>query len=164
MNRRHRSHPFLLLAVPLALLSLLIAGGSVAASEDATSTIGPGMVGPDGVVPEIWAEYKTKTAAGDEDIYGQQDASGCNGDVCIWLTGSGLQIDNWETRGYPDPYRCSYAELWRNGQVIATSNTVCGESGVVFYSSYGSSRFADGTQLCNTWTNLPGRPCKTIYD
>lgn len=160
MNRRRRNHIFLL-TVPLALLALVATSASAAAPEH-PSMPGPGMAGPDGEVPVVWTE--TRTGRGLGDMESLLDASGCNGDVCIWLTGSGLYVDNWETRGYPDSYRCSYARFWRNGQVIATSETACGGSGTVFYSSYGSGWFADGTQLCNTWTNLAGKPCKTVRD
>ncbi len=158
---RSRGH-LLLLAVSLAFLAVAGTGGSAGASDEVLTTVGPGMAGPDGVVPEIILA-QPRTGTRDEDM-SPLDASGCNGDVCIWLTGSGLQVDNWETRGYPDSYRCGYAKFWRNGQVIATSNTACGGSGTVFYSSYGSGWFADGTQLCNTWTNLAGKPCKTVSD
>lgn len=161
MNHRHPSHR-ILVAVAVVLAAMLGSNVTAGASEHLTIMPGPSMAGPDGVVPEIRIE--SKTGAGDEDIDGLQDASGCNGAVCIWLTGSGLQLDNWETRGYPDSYWCSYARFWRNGQVIATSNTACGDSGTVFYSSYGSGWYPDGTQLCNTWTDLPGKPCQTVRD
>ncbi len=90
-------------------------------------------------------------------------ASGCNGSVCIFLTGAGLYVSEWTTRAYPTSYVCSSPRFWRNGVLVATGSTACGGSGSEFVAHYGSGWFSDGDVLCNTWTNLPGKPCETVH-
>ena len=90
-------------------------------------------------------------------------ASGCNGSVCIFLTGTGLYVSDWTTRAYPTSYVCSSPRFWRNGVLVATGSTACGGAGSEFVAHYGSGWFSDGDVLCSTWTNLPGRPCETVH-
>lgn len=95
---------------------------------------------------------------------GAQDASGCNGSVCIYLAGSGLHVDSWRTRATTTSYTCTRPRYWRNGVIIRTGAQQCGPSGTKLYAGYGSGTFSHGDVLCNTWTNMPGKPCKTIRE
>lgn len=90
-----------------------------------------------------------------------QDASGCNINVCIFLTGSGLTVDSWRTTAAVSGYKCGYAYFWRNGGVIRTIYA-CGDgTASATWSSPGT--FSHGDELCNTWTIASGKPCKKIY-
>ena len=90
-------------------------------------------------------------------------ASGCNVDVCIYLTGSGLTVDQWRTTGYVTSNECSRARFWANGSIIKSSSLYCpSSSGTLSTTWFSPGRFANGTQACNSWTNVTGYPCKTI--
>ena len=91
-------------------------------------------------------------------------ASGCNVDVCIYLTGSGLTVDRWRTTGYVTSNECSRARFWANGSIIKSSSLYCPSSSGTLSATWDSpGRFANETQACNSWTNVTGFPCKTIY-
>lgn len=91
---------------------------------------------------------------------GTEDASGCNVAVCIFLKGSGTTVDSWTTDGYASGYHCNYAHFWRNGSVTR-SVYVCGTgTNTTTWNSPGT--FSDGDELCNTWSGISGKPCKTI--
>ena len=96
---------------------------------------------------------------------GTMSASGCNIDVCIYLYGSGLTVDKWETTGTVTSSTCSYARFYADDTLIATSSTICSSgSGTLKATWNNPGWFADGTQLCNSWSGISGYPCKTVHD
>lgn len=90
-------------------------------------------------------------------------ASGCNQSVCIYLTGSGTDVSSWSTTASVAGSICSYATFWADNSVIATGNTVCATNETLQATWNNPGYFAPGTILCNTWANVAGRPCETIY-
>ena len=90
-------------------------------------------------------------------------ASGCNQDVCIYVVGSGTQVTKWETTAVLPTAMCTVARYWANGVLVYEGTTKCGSGGGSVMSYWTSpGYFAAGTQVCNTWTNVPGKPCETI--
>lgn len=92
-------------------------------------------------------------------------ASGCNGDVCIYVNGSGLHVNYVDSYVYPTNFVCSYATLYVNNSPYEYSNTICisgqnGQSGEAYFNL--NRNFANGTVICTTWYNIPGRPCETV--
>lgn len=88
-------------------------------------------------------------------------AQGCNGSVCIDVDGSGLTVTNWRTTAAWSGYKCETAYFWRNSGVIRTQSG-CGTNGAsANWSSPGN--FSDGDKLCNTWSDVSGKPCITIH-
>ena len=90
-------------------------------------------------------------------------ASGCNQRVCIYVTGSGTRVTWWSTTAVLPSPMCTFAQYWADGALIYEGNTKCGSEGTEV-SSYWSNPgyFAAGTEVCNTWAGVPGRPCETI--
>lgn len=104
------------------------------------------------------------TPDSDEPVLSLLSASGCNVDVCIYLTGSGLTVDRWRTTGYVTSNECSRARFRANGSIIKSSSLYCPSSSGTLSATWDNpGRFANGTQACNSWTNVTGYPCKTIY-
>jgi hypothetical protein len=92
-----------------------------------------------------------------------QTASGCNQYVCIYVEGSGTQVTYWRTTAALPHFMCTVANYWANGVLVYEGNTKCGSSGAQVSSYWPSpGHFAAGTQLCNTWTGISGKPCETI--
>lgn len=92
-----------------------------------------------------------------------QTASGCNQDVCIYVEGSGTQVTYWSTTAALPASMCTVAKYWANGALVYEGNTKCGSSGGHVFSYWSNpGYFAAGTQVCNTWTGIPGKPCETI--
>lgn len=90
-------------------------------------------------------------------------ASGCNQSVCIYVTGSGTHVTRWSTTAVLPSWMCTFAEYWANGELVYVGNTKCGSKGdevMSYWSNPGD--FPVGTQLCNTWIGIAGKPCETI--
>jgi hypothetical protein len=131
------------------------AGTAFARSIDATHGLRPNMH-PDGYV------VTAKVLPSNVRPY---SASGCNGNVCIQVTGGGLNVSNWTTTDYNGDYICTFAAYWiPANNVWATSNEVCGTS---FWSGLSSPPlpliFRVNTQICNSWWNQPGKPCEYVH-
>lgn len=89
-------------------------------------------------------------------------ASGCSGRVCIYVFGTGLHVDDWDTSATNSSYLCTYAGYWVAGVLTGTSNVVCGSGD--FWAYWTPARYyINGTRLCNTWLNLSGKPCETVH-
>jgi hypothetical protein len=95
-------------------------------------------------------------------------ASGCNSNVCIYVGGTGLIVNSWETTGYyggtKNPF-CTYAAYWAPTNVLyETSVSVCAGPGT-YYSYLPSAPvwFPNNTQICNTFVGISGKPCKTVH-
>jgi hypothetical protein len=90
-------------------------------------------------------------------------ASGCNQDICIYVEGSGTQVTYWSTTAVLPVSMCTVAKYWANGVLIYEGNTKCGSAGARVSSYWNSpGYFPAGTEVCNTWTGVPGKPCETI--
>lgn len=131
---RLRSH--LMIGVFAAALLVVVTPSLVVASVGASPT--PAPVNPD-------------------------SASGCNQSVCIEVTGAGNHVTRWMTTAVLPSKICTFAEYWANGELVYVGNTKCGSKGDEV-SSYWSDPgdFSKGTQLCNTWSGITGKPCETI--
>ncbi len=115
------------------------------------------------IVSALMLAFAPASAAGAAPSISPQTARGCNQNVCIYVEGSGTQVTYWSTTAALPASMCTVANYWANGVLLYEGNTKCGSSGGQV-SSYWSNpgRFAAGTQLCNTWTGIPGKPCETI--
>lgn len=90
-------------------------------------------------------------------------ASGCNQQVCIYVTGSGTRVTWWSTTAVLPSSECSVAKYWANGVLVYDGNSKCGSAGTEVSSYWPDpGYFSAGTQLCNTWTGVPGKPCETV--
>jgi hypothetical protein len=90
-------------------------------------------------------------------------ASGCNQNVCIYVVGSGTQVTKWETTAVLPTAMCTVAKYWANGVLVYEGTIKCGSAGGSVMSYWTRpGYFAAGTQVCNTWANVQGRPCETI--
>lgn len=95
------------------------------------------------------------------------NASGCTGidrPVCIFLYGSGIWVDDWNTKAIGN-WGCSTAHFITFGNTIRTMGPVCPSSGWpgVYYAYWHvNGRFQDGTTACNMWTGSYSKPCKDI--
>ena len=90
-------------------------------------------------------------------------ASGCNQRVCIHVTGTGTHVTRWSTTAVLPSSMCTFAEYWANGVLVYVGNTKCGSAGDEVSSYWPDpGSFSVGTQLCNTWTGIAGKPCETI--
>jgi hypothetical protein len=110
-----------------------------------------------------------------------RSAYGCNGDVCISLTGSGLTVDKWRTtawRSSSDPTICNataYFKAKHPSQGFYTTVDLVTVPGCYYISGYfyayfeggGSSTWVNGTRLGNSWdpnAYLTGFPTKEVHD
>ncbi len=58
---------------------------------------------------------------------------------------------------------CTVAKYWADGVLVYEGNIKCGSSGGHVFSYWSDpGYFVAGTELCNTWTGISGRPCETI--
>lgn len=90
-------------------------------------------------------------------------AGGCNQYICIYVEGSGTQVAYWSTTATLPASMCTVAKYWANGVLVYEGNMKCGSSGGQVLSYWTDpGYFATGTELCNTWTGIPGKPCETI--
>jgi hypothetical protein len=143
------------LVAVLVVTLLLIPMGAAHARQAPTATEGWSV--QDG---DLLIEF---TPESPDDAVTLLSASGCNVDVCIYLTGSGLTVDRWRTTGYVTSNECSRARFWANGSIVKASSLFCPSSSGTLSATWESpGRFANGTQACNSWTNVTGYPCKTI--
>ena len=99
-----------------------------------------------------------------------RSASGCNVSVCIMIEGESTTVTQWATQYLNSGSmncREAFFEYTHNGYTGRyVGPYICPETpDGVFYDSTGpSGYFADGTQLCNTWSDASGRPCEYIEE
>lgn len=92
-----------------------------------------------------------------------QSAGGCNQSICINVEGSGTKVTRWSTSATLPTTMCSFADYWANGVVVDVGTLKCASAGSSVSSYWPEpGNFAVGTQVCNTWTGIAGRPCETI--
>ena len=91
-------------------------------------------------------------------------ANTCGGPVCIFVTGSGLNVSDWVTTVYLSRSMCSSAHFIVNGIVWVTGQNTCGSAGEELGSDWSDpGNFANGTVLCNTWSGISGEACITVH-
>jgi hypothetical protein len=91
-------------------------------------------------------------------------ASTCSDNVCIFVTGVGLNVSDWSTSAYISKAMCSTPEFLVNGSVRRTGVQTCGSAGYELGSDWSNpGNFPNGTQLCNEWTGVAGEPCVTVH-
>lgn len=149
----HRPLARLLLTIVTVATSLLLGPvGSVAAAD--TDGADGGWTAREGDVTV------TFTPAGDASA---NDSSGCDGRVCIILTGSGVTLGQWRTTAAVSTADCASARFWSNGALVRSSGTYCSSGPGTLTATWDApSRFPDNTTACNSWTDITGYPCQTI--
>ena len=91
-------------------------------------------------------------------------ANTCGGPVCIFVTGSGLNVSDWVTTVYLSRSMCSSADFIVNGIVWVTGQNTCGSANEELGSNWSDpGNFANGTVLCNTWSGISGEACITVH-
>ena len=91
-------------------------------------------------------------------------ANGCSGPVCIYVTGSGLNVSDWSTSLYLTKTMCSTSSFLVNGVLWASGGNECGTAGEELVADWSDpGNFANGTVLCNTWSGVSGKPCETVH-
>jgi len=110
-----------------------------------------------------------------------RSATGCNGRVCITLTGSGLTVDTWKTtawRSSTDPTTCNATAYFKSkGPTASIYYTIdlvvipgCRSEAGYYYAYFengASATFVDGTRVGNAWdpnSVLVGFPTELIHD
>lgn len=181
----------LLLAATASVL-LLIGGIPVPASGQSATADVPVHTGDPSVVPVLnqsasegvltYTDYPQGAIA-------PASASGCNGRVCIYTTGSGLYNTKWRTTATayysdgtlcPDVYfytKAPYALLWYLFDVYINPGTNChrapqGGSTIWSYATPDCTvanpcGFVNQTKQCNAWEPNPplsGFPCVTVHN
>ena len=112
---------------------------------------------PDGTLTYGWRP------ASADDVQ-PMSASGCNEDVCISITGTGTYVSDWNTTAYwGGGYICTHSFWFINDSRIRTGNGVCGGAGVFFSDWQANRHWPSPSLACNTWQNMPGKPCETIH-
>jgi hypothetical protein len=89
--------------------------------------------------------------------------SGCNGNTCIDVYGSGLVVTGWDTYAQLASNVCGYAYFYVNGtQVARSASCYKGDTPTVYMSGL-PKKFANGTELCNEWApGGTGYPCAEV--
>lgn len=90
-------------------------------------------------------------------------ASGCSGNVCITVTGTGLYVDYVDGYLYASASWCGYGYLWIN-TVKKGSEYVCTDSSLVAHTHWNEYKnFAQDTIICVTFQGNSGEPCETVH-
>lgn len=92
-----------------------------------------------------------------------RDASGCNDNVCIDITGSGLRVTWWNTQAFGNA-GCIYSYYFKNNVQVTRFGKFCsnGQDGVYYNNWNVNALFDNGDKLCNTWGQIAGEPCEFI--
>lgn len=91
-------------------------------------------------------------------------ASGCNEEVCIEVTGSGLVVTKWFTAAFSPDYDeiCSFPAFWVDDEIDFVGDEICGTEIEAWDDA--TEDFENNTQLCNSWPGVAGFPCETVHD
>jgi hypothetical protein len=91
-------------------------------------------------------------------------ASTCSGNVCEYVTGSGLNVSNWSTTAFISRSMCSTPHFLVNGSIRKTGVLTCGPANTDLGSDWSNpGNFPNGTVICNTWSGISGEPCVTVH-
>lgn len=126
--------------------------------------LGPAS-GPDVVLTQygrkLWSEGVLETASASPDSH-----SGCNGNTCIDVYGSGETVAGWDTYASLGSGVCGYAYFYIDGGLYAYSNN-CYRGNTPKIYAPGTPFTFKGTadhQLCNEWSpGGTGYPCATVH-
>jgi hypothetical protein len=95
-------------------------------------------------------------------------AKGNNGDVTIYVVGTGCDVSQWWTTATPSnaPVE-TWANYYVNGVLVSTTDAIDilpGETGTsVWNDGTGEgAAFNNGDVLCVGWHDIAGKPCETI--
>ncbi|MGC4174355.1 hypothetical protein [Demequina sp.] len=118
-----------------------------------------------GVVPNMNNAGGASVIAQPTPVVQPQSATGCNKQVCIMVTGSGLHITKWQSTGASSPPVCTFATFWRNTTILATTPEICGPEHTTYLATKANMPmdFLNGTILCNSWVSIAGKPCETVH-
>jgi hypothetical protein len=120
-------------------------------AELASAGIHPGMAAPNGSHPKLSVTSGVTPYS----------AFGCHANVCIYVYGTGLKVNDWDASASNQIQMCTFASYWVAGVLYATTNNACGNTD--FWAYWTPDRyFINGTQLCNTFVHFAGRPCETV--
>ena len=140
LSRRTLAHALAAATLVIAV-GTLTAGAASAATPDVSVTSGVLGIGPIA-----------------------DSANGCSGPVCIYVTGTGLNVSDWATSVYLSKSMCTRASFLVNGVLWASGGNQCGNAGVELVSDWSDpGNFPNGTVLCNTWSGVSGKPCETVH-
>lgn len=100
-------------------------------------------------------------------------ATGCAGDVCIFLTGSGTTVRSWSTNLYRQVTSpvCAQAVFWYGpdhhaNNTFEVSGTICSSSLVLTASLGFATVWTKGMELCNSWNvdgqGSTGKACEVV--
>lgn len=93
-----------------------------------------------------------------------RSAYGCNQDVCISIIGNGTFVKSWATSAYPNyAYRCTWANYWANGKLLLSGALQCRSDYYYYSNAIIGTQVKAGSQVCNTWFGIPGKPCESIH-
>lgn len=183
--------------------TVVVVGGSAlpAAGRENPRPQDGERAGAVGVLEPVTDSFTVETLSGQTAVLSYTDyppgtivplsASGCNGRICIYTTGSGLSDTRWRTtatayysdgRLCPDTYfytkppaRLTYSlfDVYINPRVASTCHRAPqGGSTVWSYATPSCTTsnpcsFQDQTKQCNGWEPSPpldGFPCVTVHD
>jgi hypothetical protein len=89
--------------------------------------------------------------------------SGCNGNTCIDVYGSGETITGWDTYAHLSGSVCGYAYFYVAGSPVAKSVNCYTGNTIKIYLGGLPKNYSPGTQLCNEWApGGTGYPCATV--
>lgn len=92
--------------------------------------------------------------------------SGCSGNTCIVVYGSGEEVDSWDTYADLGAGVCGHANFYIDDNLYEqTSTCYRGNTPKIFFYA-DPFKFTDGKdhQLCNQWTpGGTGYPCATVH-
>lgn len=92
--------------------------------------------------------------------------SGCNGNVCEQVNGTGLTVNSWYTKATIPAGVCAKGYFYVNGLYWSdTGISACGPGTTDWKPAGGMPHtFANNTQLCVLWSpNVPGEQCATVH-
>jgi len=90
-------------------------------------------------------------------------ASGCSQEVCISIIGSSNFVSEWDTHAIAEDATCTWPDFLINNAIVYPGDLICGDGAGVFSAFWKANRYFPSPSLaCNTWFNIPGKPCETI--
>lgn len=164
-------------------LFAMVMGGAASASaaDHPAPRWGQQTPTPDGGVQRVLRDGSGKAVAGvswhpaksghtgrSGAVVSPQTASGCDPwggrEVCIYVYGDGLHVDEWDTNAYGN-WGCTSPGWFLDGNQIQSAGQICPNTpdwGV--YQAWWSpnANYQDGQQACNQWTYSLSRPCEWI--
>ena len=182
--KRGRSKIMIVAALAAGFLAASLPASAAVASATASTTFGKSSVSATNEALLARAESNTPPPIGPFTITTRQgkltygwlpgrvgitvpnNASPCDFNVCLVITGTGLHVRDWDTSAFygGTGTLCTRAAWHQNGAIIRTGPTICGKGPGTFYSAWTPNKnFPNDTLACNGWANVKGYPCATIH-